>query len=254
MVIKDLYVAKNTRDALRVVKDGYLPFAGGTEIMRLNSEVKNENFVSLKNCGLNTIEKSGDLIKIGAMCTFTDLLESSLIPNGLKEAVLFNSSLQKRNMATIGGNIALHRDDSYLLSTLIAYNAEIEVQGSRGRRPLFVLDDIDYAKEFITYVYIDPSCIVFSERIANTEASHALVTAAVGGKDKNEFVIACCIKNTSIASMLSDPGTYTSFTDGLVFSSDVVYGSKEYKKYITNVVINSLVEKYENHFGGMNEN
>lgn len=253
-MINDLYTARNTRDALKKVKEGYLPFAGGTEIMRLGSEVKSDKFVSLKNCGLNTIEIEGEFLKIGAMCTFTDLIKSPLVPEGLKQACRFNSSLQKRNMATIGGNIALHRDDSFLLSTLIAYSAEIELAGARGTRPLFILEDIDYTKEFITYVYLDPTLKVFSDRVANTEASHALVTAAVGGSEKGEFIIACCIKNTSIASMLSDPNTYIGFTDGLTFSSDVVYGSKEYKRYITTTTINSLVEKYEKAFGGNNEN
>lgn len=252
-MIKDLYVAKNTRDALKYVKEGYLPFAGGTEIMRLGSEIASTKFVSLKNCGLDTIEEEDGFLKIGAMCTFTDLLKSPLVPNGLKEALRFNSSLQKRNMATIGGNIALHRDDSYLLSTLIAYNAEIEVAGKKGTRPLFVLEDIDYTKEFITYVYIDPKTTVFSARVANTEASHALLTAAVGGDEKGEFIIACCIKDTSIASMLADPITYKGFTEGLSFSSDVVYGSKDYKRYITNTILDELVEKYEKSFGGSDE-
>ena len=249
-MIKELEVAKNVKDAVKLIKQGYLPYAGGTEITRLGSFVKGEKFVSLKNCALDTIEEIGDEIKIGAMCTFTDLIKSPIIPDALKKALHFCSSLQKRNMATIGGNIQMHRDDSYLIPTLIAYDSEIESSYGKGRHPMFILDDIDLKREFITYIYIKKNRTVVSDRIANTQASHALITASSGGVSKDEFVISAAIKDTAIISMLGDPSTYATFQDGITFKSDVLYGSKEYKKYITATVIEGLVKEYEKKIGG----
>lgn len=249
-MIKEIEVAKNINDAIKFVKKGYLPYAGGTEITRLNSFVKGEKFVSLKNCKLDTVEEEGAFIKIGAMCTFTSLINNTLIPQALKEALKFNSSLQKRNMATIGGNIALHREDSYLISTLIAFGGEIEIAGKKGRRPLFILDDIDEKKEFISYIFIKKNNTVVSKRIANTEASHALLTASVGGTSYDEFVICAAIKGTAIVSMLADKNTYLSFSEGITYKSDIIYGSKEYKKYIVSTVIEELVKEYEKKLGG----
>ena len=66
-MIKELVVAKNLDDAVRLVEKGYTPYAGGTEISRLNSFVHDTEYVSLQNCRLNTIREEGGCIFIGAI-------------------------------------------------------------------------------------------------------------------------------------------------------------------------------------------
>lgn len=244
-MINQIEIAKNLKDAAKYVKKGYLPFAGGTEITRLNSYVVATKFVSLKNCGLNTIENEGEYIKIGAMCTFTDLVHSELIPEDLKKALYFNSSLQKRNMATIGGNIAMNRDDSYLMPALIAYGAEVELEGSKERYPLYLLEDIVTNGKILTYIYIDKCHSVVSERVANTKASHALLTASIGGHLPDEYTISIAIKGIGIISMFADDESYKHIFDDIKFKTDIIYGSKEYKKYISETIVNELVKEYK---------
>ena len=51
------------------------------------------------------------------------LVESDLIPAFIKEAAKFCASFAKRNAATVGGNLALRRDDSYLAAAFCAATA-----------------------------------------------------------------------------------------------------------------------------------
>lgn len=85
--------------------------AGGTDLV-LNlrrGEVNCEYLISLEEVEeLRTIVDDGDYISIGAMTTFTDLLNSKTIRDNFNSLVNCGSTMgspQVRNVATIGGNI-----------------------------------------------------------------------------------------------------------------------------------------------------
>ena len=131
-----LLMAKSPEEAA-VSKTASAAFvAGGTEVNRLGSDIaeKSATLISLKRCsGLDGIEEDAGYVTIGAMCTFQDLVESGKVPGWLKEAALFMASRTKRNMATIGGNIAAKRSDSYLIPALSAAGAVLELLGSDAK-------------------------------------------------------------------------------------------------------------------------
>ena len=98
----------------------------------------------------------------------------------LREAALFMASRTKRNMATIGGNIAAMRDDSYLLPVLYAVHAGLEVLRSSGADSM-PIDSYIEAEEaekdmLITAVCVPKDIKVVSKRYANTAQSHAVLT------------------------------------------------------------------------------
>lgn len=287
-MIKELVVAKNLDDAVRLVEKGYTPYAGGTEISRLNSPITDEAFVSLQNCGLDTIREEDECILIGSMCTFTDLIKSPLIPECLKKALFYNSSLQKRNMATIGGNIAAYRDDSYLIATLTTMHATLSFA---GKKELVGLYDASmfrneggfYKKVIIKNIIIPKDVYVSSSRIANTAASHALVTSSCFKGDNGDFEIALSVKgagNVFVAvSFEEEEDKYVSMwfngsyhgdhgigktknldeeieilskiiIHHLPLKDDVLYGSKEYKQYIIAEEIERVVKECVKKLGG----
>ena len=107
--------------------------AGGTEDNRLNSSVDAANLISIGRIPeLDGISKDGECIRIGAMSTFQEILDNKLVPEYLKDACRFMGSRTKRNMATIGGNIALRRTDSYLYPTLLASHAMLDLMDAKG--------------------------------------------------------------------------------------------------------------------------
>ena len=115
-MIQEFLIAKDTEDALKLKRNNpkSVFYAGGTEINRLNSTVDAKTAISLANLGLGSIADEGGSIRIGSMVTFQNLVDSALVPQWLKDAALYCGSFTKRNMATIGGNLAMLSDHSYL--------------------------------------------------------------------------------------------------------------------------------------------
>ena len=132
-MVDNLIIAEGLEEALKQKTKNSAFLAGGTEINRLGSTVQARKLISIGRIGeLDGISDADNAVKIGAMCTFQDIIDSSLVPDYLKEACRFMGSRTKRNMATIGGNIALRRTDSYLYATLIACGAKLELLGKDG--------------------------------------------------------------------------------------------------------------------------
>ena len=135
-MVDNLILAQSAKEAARLKgsnnKSAYL--AGGTEINRLGSTINARTLISIGRIEeLDGIREEDGAVLIGSMCTFQDIIESPLTPAYLKEACLFMGSRTKRNMATIGGNIALRRTDSYLYATLLACAAKLTLMNKSGK-------------------------------------------------------------------------------------------------------------------------
>ena len=168
------------------------------------------------------------------MTTFQEALGSDLVPAYLKEALRYMASRTKRDMATIGGNVALMRDDSYLAATLIAAHAKLELlhwakpdsgesvqdrsgcpdkNGSdleeasqvRGDQPVreaicirrYLQHREEYQKDLITAIMVRTDICVVSKRYANTAESHSYLTTAMGYVD-GRFRVGVSVKNAGV--------------------------------------------------------
>ncbi|MBQ7508284.1 MAG: FAD binding domain-containing protein, partial [Spirochaetales bacterium] len=128
-------VAESAKEAASLKNGSSVFLAGGTEINRLGSPVDARTLISIGRLQeLDGISVLDDCIRIGAMCTFQDVIDSREVPSFLKEACLFMGSRTKRNMATIGGNIAAARTDSYLCATLLACHAGLLLADGEGKQ------------------------------------------------------------------------------------------------------------------------
>lgn len=113
MGLVDFFHPKTLEEAMAVVHKypRTKVLAGGTDLV-LNlrrGEVNCDYLISLEKVEeLRTIVDDDDYISIGAMTTFTDLLNSETIRNNFNSLVNCSSTMgspQVRNAATIGGNI-----------------------------------------------------------------------------------------------------------------------------------------------------
>lgn len=237
---KEFVIAKSVKEASAYLKKGATLLAGGTEINRLNSSVKADTLVSIGRLeGLDSVSKSGKLVKIGAMCTFQELVENPKVPEYLKKACLFMSSRTRRNMATIGGNIACLRDDSYLLATLLACDAKLTLlkAGKEVSLPLCsYVSDSKERKYLITDVTIPSEAMLASKRYSNTAASHSYLTVAACKKGKS-IKLGVCAKNSGVYCCED----YSSLMN-IKFKTDM-FGSKEYKKYLLDVTAVDLINE-----------
>lgn len=233
---KELYIATSTSEAVKLVKEKGAYLAGGTEVNRLGSSVKASKLVSIGRLGLDEIKKSGSFVKIGATSTFQEIIDNELVPKYLKDACHFMYSRTKRNMATIGGNVALLRDDSYLCPVLLATGAKIEF--STGKEIL--LEDYlnhkeKYEGKLITAIYVKSKAKVASKRYANTQESHAMLTMSACCVKRNQYVVFAAIKNTGIVKLSDEKVIYKLKSD--------MFGSSDYKKYIIELTVKDLCEK-----------
>ena len=100
--------------------------AGGTDDLRLNGSAQGKDLIDINGLGLDDIFVQDGKLYIGARCTFNQIIESDLVPEFIKEAAHFCASFTKRNSATVGGNIGLRRQDSYLAAALTAADAVLK--------------------------------------------------------------------------------------------------------------------------------
>ena len=154
--------------------------AGGTEALRLNSPVKGDSVIPISSLIEKKIEAKGDDIFISSTVTFSELLASSIVPKSLKEACKYLSSRALKNAATIGGNIASLRFDSYLIPTLLAYDAKLVVFSSEEK----VCSLKKYVEKgscscLIVGILINPLVKVVNKRESLTSSTHAAVTSAL---------------------------------------------------------------------------
>lgn len=246
---KQLIMAKSPEEAVscKASADAYL--AGGTEVNRLGSDIATnaDKLISLKKCsGLSDINSSGVYVTIGSMCTFQDLVESDKVPGYLKEAALFMGSRTKRNMATIGGNIAAKRDDSYLIPVLSAAGALLELLDKNGKVEKVGIEQYTSGSydSLIKSITVLKDIKVVSKRYSNTVQSHAVLTmsAAKGG---DGIHINGALKNTGLlhftdleAKFRKDPDVSEEEIIKMVKectglkATDDMFGSEEYKRYL----------------------
>ncbi len=255
-------VAASAKEAASLKNGSSVFLAGGTEINRLGSPVDARTLISIGRLQeLDGISVLDDCIRIGAMCTFQDIIDSREVPSFLKEACLFMGSRTKRNMATIGGNIAAARTDSYLCATLLACHAGLHLcdrEGKEIRRCVkgYLEDRKQYAGMLIAAVLIPRDCTVFSKRYSNTVQSHAVLTVSMG-LSEGKLRLGVAAKDTYL-------GLLPQITDALSasekplederilelvnacseldFSQDI-YGSTQYKRYLLAVTIADLAKK-----------
>ncbi len=192
--------------------------AGGTEDLRLKQDAPSA-VIPLAGLIERKAEVRGDEVFLSSALTFSDLEASAIVPEPLKAAVRKMASRALKNAATLGGNIAAKRCDSYLIPALLAYGARLVIFSDKEK----VCDLAKYVTKscdcIILGVLLDPRVKVVTKRESLTSSSHAAVTSA-----------------------LSEKGYFTAVSGGGIFSSleealsadikDDITGSASYKKYL----------------------
>ena len=257
-MVENLILAKSVAEAVsKISEPGASYLAGGTEINRLNSLVEASSLVALTRVPeLDFIKVEDAFVEFGAMCTFQKAVEAKETPAYFKEACLYMASRTKRNMATLGGNIAICRDDSYLWPTLLACDASFNLVASNGEKSFvgadFYLENHEDLKDQLIFsVVIPATCNIASKRYSNTAQSHAVLTMSASN-GANGLKIAVALKKVGIFTM---PALAKSISDGasdeevqaqvkaceaVKIEDDLLFGSAAYRKYLLAVTAYDL--------------
>ena len=115
-------------------------FAGGTDLMVLMNAglIPGGDFIDIwKLDELRGINEEANTLKIGALTTYSDLIQSELIRRfapSLADASRTVGAVQIQNRGTIGGNIVNASPAADTLPVLLAYEAVLELRSLRGTR------------------------------------------------------------------------------------------------------------------------
>ena len=257
-----LIIAKSSSEAIEAKNDSNIYLAGGTEVQRLGSYQNADSYISVRRAAdMRSVTENDGLITIGAACTFQELCDNSIVPGFLKEALLYMGSRTRRNMATIGGNIAACRDDSYIIPALIVAGATLQLADKNKDITADISDYISdrdkYSGCLILSVTVpDAGISVISKRYSNTAQSHARLTVSMGYYNKS-FAVAAAVKNTGIFILDSVAKALTVdpvMTEGEIvtlvkndktieFKDDLLYGSAEYRRYLLGITVAIMYAK-----------
>lgn len=114
--------------------------AGGTDLvigMKALTEMPQSVISLQKIAGLTEITRNAGGVSIGAMTKVRDIEVSEEIQNGytaLAEGAAEIGSIQIRNLATLGGNIAHASPAADTVAALLALNAQVDIASADGER------------------------------------------------------------------------------------------------------------------------
>ena len=101
-----------------------IPLGGGTLLSR--QTVDSVEAVDLQSLNLDTIERQGNNLKVGATVTLQQFLESEHCPKALKSAIKLEAPLNLRNAATVAGTLVSCDGRSTFATIMFALDAKIE--------------------------------------------------------------------------------------------------------------------------------
>ncbi len=141
--------------------------AGGTDLIPQirNRETEPKVLVDITRIpGLGEIKLEEGLIKIGALVTHTQVVESSLLREkapALSEGVEQLGSPQIRNLGTVAGNLVSGQPGADATIPLLAFDAKVKVVSKQGEQTIpmteFFLDtgktQVDSTREMVTEIF-----------------------------------------------------------------------------------------------------
>ena len=209
---------------------------------------------------LRTIGFSGDgLLEIGAMVTYTQLVESSEVEVArpiLAEVAETIGDVQVRNRGTVGGNVCVSDPTNHLPPLLVALEATFTIRGPEAERTLsadeFFLGVYLTAVgegELLTKISVPPSSGAgdgFSGVTIGAQGTYIVNAAATVSDDGARIVIGCVAASPVRAAAMEEelagghfsPEAVGAAAEGLGASLDPpsdVHGSAEYRRHLAEV-------------------
>ena len=146
----EIYSPPDLRDALRYIENEdkeVAVIASGTDLLpRMRKRQVSPSVlldISSFNEDFRYIRKADGAVRLGALTTVTDLLESPLFHGNLsmiREAAYLFGAPQVRNVATVGGNVCSAASSEDLIPVFMALDAKVKLISAKGERTVPMTD------------------------------------------------------------------------------------------------------------------
>jgi len=139
-MITDFFRPQTLDEALTLLaQPNTVPLGGGTLLSHASTSLSATDPVSvvdLQALGLDSINKKGNSLIIGATVTLQQLLESKHCPDALKIAIKLEAPLNIRNSATVAGTLVASDGRSTFATSLLALDAKLtEIVNRKSETP-----------------------------------------------------------------------------------------------------------------------
>jgi xanthine dehydrogenase FAD-binding subunit len=132
------YMPTSLEEALQILASHQLvPYAGGTDLMVHPKEGVSYLFLH-EIPEIRKIQEDERYIRIGAAVTYTEALDSPLVPQVMKDAVLLIAAPAIRNAGTFGGNLGNGSPKADTVLIEYATDAKLVIASIRGTRTIDV--------------------------------------------------------------------------------------------------------------------
>jgi putative selenate reductase FAD-binding subunit len=139
--------------------------------------------IDLQALGLNTIQKKGNNLEIGATVTLQKLLESEFIHEALKTALKLEAPLNIRNAATVAGTLVSADGRSTFATVMLAMDAKVTIVNPKfevvNLGDFLPLRPGNLHGKLITQIEIPLNVKLAFETVARTPADKPIVCAAL---------------------------------------------------------------------------
>lgn len=252
-MIKEVFKPASLEEAVKLKSSTVHYLSGGThinwtpvtEFRKAEGKPEIEKVILLQGLLSSKIRKESSELSIGAGVTLQELIDASEIPDALKKAAGYIASRNIRNMATIGGNIAANRSDSYVIPCLIALKADVETADEGIMRvEKYIREEKSNLIKSIVLPPLDGVCVV--DAVYKSSGSYPSVTTAVM-VSKREVVIAVgCVSKHVVRLKKLEESVLNGSLKGAELAAAVeqevnpkgdLLGSVKYKKYLSGTMV-----------------
>jgi CO/xanthine dehydrogenase FAD-binding subunit len=224
-----------------------LPLGGGTVLSRRRKP--DFAVVDLQNLGLNTIEKDGQLLTIGAMVTLEQLFSSNHLPESLgealRESLRLEGGLNQRQSATVAGCVVACDGRSPFVTALLALDPRLVWAGSEEAQPLgdfLPLREEGGSGKLITAVKVPLNAALRFTAVARTPVDRPIVCAAVAvwPSGRTRVTLGGCGKAPILAMDGPEPGGADASAREAFRSAGDEWASAEYRVVVAGTLVRRL--------------
>ncbi len=200
MILEYIRPQKLDEALMYLEKPNHYPMGGGTWLSMKRDEAY--VVVDLQSLGLNSIEKKGNNLKIGACATLQDLYEWVDCPLGLKKAIRLEAGHNLRNAASIAGSLVTCDGHSPFATSLLGLDAKISFAGKPADKEISLGDYLPMRpKGLITRISIPLNVNFAFESVGRSKYDQPVVCAAVArwGSGRTRLALGGCFANPTLA-------------------------------------------------------
>lgn len=182
-MIVDYHRPKDISEALALVENPVMKtmfMGGGSAIERY--DVEPFAVVDLQDLGLDSLQRKGKVLEIGATTTLQALYENSQIQLDLKKAIYHEATLNLRQVATVAGTLVASDGRSPFTTVILALDASVTLMP--GEEDINIGDLLAFpgknlGSKLMTKIEIPLKVELAYEYIARTPADLPIVCTAV---------------------------------------------------------------------------